>query len=77
MAIVICRDIHVSQTSLFSRKEDGSIITDLFGLDTVTRLRCRCGIQNERQTTSTLVNLSYPDCSGQGLYDCQHFATMV
>ncbi|XP_060593443.1 PAN2-PAN3 deadenylation complex catalytic subunit PAN2-like [Ruditapes philippinarum] len=48
-------------------KKDGSVVNDIFGLDTVTTLRCRCGQENTRQNTTTLVNLNYPDCSGQGL----------
>ncbi|KAL4222806.1 poly(A)-specific ribonuclease [Mactra antiquata] len=48
-------------------KREGSVVNDIFGLDTVTTLRCRCGQENVRQSTTTLVNLNYPDCSGQGL----------
>ncbi|KAK3589026.1 hypothetical protein CHS0354_007971 [Potamilus streckersoni] len=43
-----------------------SIITDLFGLDQVSTLTCRCGQETSRNTKPTLINLRYPDCSPQG-----------
>lgn len=48
-------------------KSDQSVISDIFGLDTVTTLRCKCGQDNKRRATTTLVNLNYPDCSGPGM----------
>ena len=50
---------------IYSRK-DGSVITDIFGLEAETTLRCRCGQETKRHNETTLVNLIYPDCSGQG-----------
>ncbi|KAL3831819.1 hypothetical protein ACJMK2_023521 [Sinanodonta woodiana] len=43
-----------------------SIITDLFGLDQVSTLTCKCGQETSRDTKLTLINLRYPDCSPQG-----------
>ncbi|KAH3783339.1 hypothetical protein DPMN_161276, partial [Dreissena polymorpha] len=48
-------------------KKESSVITEIFGLNTVTTLRCRCAQENRKQVTTTLVNLSYPDCSPQGI----------
>ena len=54
-------------------RKEGSVITDIFGLEAVTTLRCRCGQEMKKHNETTLVNLIYPDCSGQGPIFCYYW----
>ncbi|XP_064614568.1 LOW QUALITY PROTEIN: PAN2-PAN3 deadenylation complex catalytic subunit PAN2-like [Liolophura sinensis] len=49
-----------------NKKAEGSVIKELFSIPTLTMLRCRCGHEVQRETESTLLTLSYPDCSPPG-----------
>ncbi|XP_041365358.1 PAN2-PAN3 deadenylation complex catalytic subunit Pan2-like isoform X2 [Gigantopelta aegis] len=48
------------------RKEEKSMVTKLFAIRTNVVLRCRCGLESNRDNDMTLVNLTYPDCYPQG-----------
>ncbi|KAL5006813.1 hypothetical protein ScPMuIL_015619 [Solemya velum] len=46
--------------------KEKSIISDLYGLSMDVTLKCRCGQETQRNVNTTLINMSYPDCSPQG-----------
>ncbi|KAK3103914.1 hypothetical protein FSP39_022867 [Pinctada imbricata] len=43
-----------------------SVISDTLGIKITTTLRCRCGMETQKQSDTNLINLIYPDCLPQG-----------